>query len=113
MNEREQRIARNEALFRDLNERLKEITESLTAADSNGFLELFCECGSVDCMAKIRVPADSYERVRAVSERFLIAPGHDIPEVEGVVDRMDGYWLVEKHEEEAQIARETDPRRTI
>jgi hypothetical protein len=108
--EREERIARNEALFRDLNERLKEITETLTPEDDATVLELFCECGSVDCMEKIRVPLEHYEGVRATPERFLIAPDHDIPEVEDVIDRPGPYWVVEKHEEEAQIARAMDPR---
>jgi hypothetical protein len=113
MTEREERIARNEALFRDLNERLKEITESLTAGDNHNTLELFCECGTLDCMEKIRVPVQTYERVRAVPERFLVAPGHDHLDVERVVERLEKYWLVEKHEEEAEIARQTNPRRAV
>jgi hypothetical protein len=110
MAERQDRIARNEVLFRDLNERLKEITESLTAGDDEGILEIFCECGSVDCMERIRVAVESYERVRATPERFLVAPDHDVPEVEDVVDRIDACWVVEKHEGQARIARETHPR---
>lgn len=106
MEEREERIARNEALFRDLNERMKEITESLSAGDLSSALDSFCECGSTDCMEKIRIAPDEYERVRAQSDRFLIAPGHDLPEVEDVVKRLESYWIVQKHEEEARIARE-------
>jgi hypothetical protein len=109
MTEREARIARNETLFRDLNERVQEVATTI-ALDVPHALEIFCECGSASCVAKITLPTAEYEAVRAHPERFFIAPGHDIPEVEEVVERRTGYWVVQKHDEEAQIARERDPR---
>ena len=110
MTAREERIARNEALFRDLNERTKEITESLTPGDPPPVLEIFCECGQADCVMKLLVSTNVYETVRGHSEQFLVAQGHDIPDVEHVVERADDYLIVAKHAEAAQIARETDPR---
>ena len=112
MGEREDRVARNEALFRDLNERMKEITESLTPGEPTRALEIFCECGSAECIEKIVVPTPEYEATRAYPERFLVARGHEIPDVERVVEEHTDYSVVEKHEEEAAIARETDPRST-
>jgi hypothetical protein len=107
--EREERIARNEVLFRDLNERLKEIGATIALQEPEA-LELFCECGQSDCTEKLTLSASEYEYVRARPERFFVAAGHDAPEVEEVVDQRGPYWIVEKHEEEAQIARERDPR---
>jgi hypothetical protein len=108
--EREERIARNEALFRDLNERTKEIAASLTPGQSPRVLEIFCECGQTDCIEKIVVSAPEYESVRAKPEWFIVATGHEILDVEDVVSTAESYSVVEKHEEEATIARQTDPR---
>ena len=109
MGDRDERVAHNQTLFRELNERLREITETIAPGDA-GALELFCECGRADCMEKIHVPALAYEAVRARAELFVVAPAHDVETVERVLERADGYWIVEKHEEEAQTARDTDPR---
>ena len=107
MGQREDRIARNEALFRDLNERMRQISESMSGGDPPATFEIFCECGAVDCMEKFGVPLSEYEAVRSHPERFILAAGHDSPEVERVVSTLDGYVIVEKHEEEAAIARES------
>src|SRR5919108_6612982 len=52
--DRDERVAHNQTLFRELNERLREITETIAPGDA-GALELFCECGRAECMEKIRV----------------------------------------------------------
>jgi hypothetical protein len=109
MTKREERFALNETLFRDLNERIQEVVTTI-AIEVPNMLEIFCECGSADCVAKITLSLAEYEEVRAHPEQFLIAPGHEIPEVEDVVERRTAYWVVEKHAEEAQIARDRDPR---
>jgi hypothetical protein len=109
MTERDKRIALNETLFRDLNERVQEVVTTI-ALDAPDALEIFCECGSADCVAKITLALAEYQEVRAHPERFLIAPGHEVADVENVVERRPAYWIVEKHEEEAQIARDRDPR---
>lgn len=109
MTEREARIALNETLFRDLNERVQQVVTTISPEVPDA-LEIFCECGSADCVAKITLSLATYEEVRAHPERFFIAPGHEIPDVEDVVERRTGYWVVEKHAEEAQIARNRDPR---
>ena len=51
-----------------------------------------------------------YESVRANSSRFLIAPEHWLPEVESVTEKTEGWWVVEKHGEAAELAEELDPR---
>jgi hypothetical protein len=97
------------SLFRDLNERVQEVVTTMALALPSA-LEIFCECGSADCVAKITLRLAEYEAVRAHPERFFIVAGHEIPDVEDVVEQRTGYWVVEKHEPEAQIARERDPR---
>lgn len=109
MTGREERIALNEVLFRDLNERLEQIVATLANERPEAF-EIFCECGTGHCVAKLTLPLADYEGVRAHPERFIVAPDHDTPDVERIVDRRPSYWTVEKHEEEATLARELDPR---
>ena len=110
MGSREDRIALNEALFRDVNERVRNALDEMNEGMPPEVLEIFCECGLGDCMEKIRVSLQDYERTRAHSEQFLVAIGHVIPHVESLVRDAGAYEVVEKHAHEAQIARATDPR---
>jgi hypothetical protein len=103
---RQQRVARNEALFRRVNERIEEINETLA-----GESDFLCECGSDDCTAPVSLTLSEYEQVRSNPTHFLIAHGHDVVDVERVVRKTDRYAVVEKFSGEAgRIAVETDPR---
>ena len=92
------RIAHNEARYRKLNE---EIRELVGEAPTRTF-EIVCECGSLECRMLITVTADAYRNVRSNPRRFFVRPGHEIPEVETVVDRVASelqfgtYLVVEK-----------------
>jgi hypothetical protein len=90
---REARQARNEALFREVNQRIAEISANVAAGD----LHIVCECATVGCQAMLPVLIEDYERVRAYPRRFFIFPGHDVSEIEDVVERHDVYDVVEKH----------------
>lgn len=81
MTGREERIARNEVLFRDLNGRVEQIVTTL-ADERPDRLEIFCECGTGDCVTKLTLALTDYEGARAHPERFIVAPDHDTPEVE-------------------------------
>jgi hypothetical protein len=111
---REDRIIRNEALYRDLNERVREVEEDMSLrglVEPEPFSEYFCECGLEDCMDKIRLSREEYEEARSNSKRFVILPDHLIADVERVVHRVDGrYAIVEKLEGERALAL-SDPRR--
>jgi hypothetical protein len=103
----ETRSAQNEAVFREINERI----EAGHWPDDRGKLVAFrCECGELGCNVLIDVTLDAYERVRADARHFLVSPGHEIPAIESVVDRQAGYVVVEKKGIAGQIAEETDPR---
>lgn len=111
---REERIVRNEALYRELNERVREIEEDMTMrglVEPEPYGEYFCECGLEDCMEKIRLAPEEYEAARSDSRRFVILPDHLIADVERVVHREDGrFAIVEKLEGERELAL-SDPRR--
>ena len=104
MKSREDRIARNETLLREVNERVKEVVPS------EGGIQFICECGDEACIEQVTLTVEEYERIRSDPVQFFVKPGHQIPEVEEVVEEHDHYLLVRKHVEEQDIARQTDPR---
>ena len=109
VDEREERVGRNEALFRQVNERLKEIGENFSLVSESA--DFVCECGTAACAEPIRLPLTEYERIRSEPELFFVVPGHELSDVESVVETNEGYDVVRKHEgTPAQFARETDPR---
>ena len=99
MRERGERQARNEALHREVNERFAQIDRQADAAwaTDDQLFEFLCECGAGDgCDAKILMRLTDYETVRRQDDRFTVYPGHEIPEIERVVERGDGYVVVDK-----------------
>jgi hypothetical protein len=99
------RLVRTQALFRDVNEQIRRLASEHELVD----LDLICECSDDACAERLAVPVDEYERVRAVSARFFVQRGHEIPEIERTVGEHDGFIIVEKLGEAAEIAEELDP----
>jgi hypothetical protein len=109
VNEREQRVGRNEALFREVNERIEAMQEAVdpTARDA----EFICECGNSACTEHIRMTMQEYEAVRADQSTFAIVPGHDTSSVEQVVARRGAYDIVRKRRgSPAELASRQSPR---
>jgi hypothetical protein len=109
---REERLAGNEALFREVNERVAEVATHFIEVETKGEkVEFTCECGRADCAEPIGMTLVEYEAIRLVPTRFAVVPAHEQPEIETVVERHPTYFVVEKRDEDAQeVARETDPR---
>lgn len=102
----ERRVARNQATFREVN-------EALERGHWPGDVQptaFRCECGRLGCTRMIELPLAEYERVRAHPRRFLVAPDHEIPEAEIVVESHEDYTVVEKRGEAGKVAEATDPR---
>jgi hypothetical protein len=98
-----ERLARNQALFREVNERINEIS------DENDKIEFLCECSDTACIETVPLRISVYEEVRANPVRFVIKPGHEIEAIERVVAEDGGYAVVEKHKAEADLI-DMDPR---
>ena len=104
VDERARRIGKNEALFREVNERIEEIADGSPT-------EFLCECGNSDCTAPMRLSLRVYEELRADPDRFAVLPGHELPEFEEVVARNEGYLVVRKHPGgPAELAASRNPR---
>ena len=106
-----ERRALNEDVFRRVNERLKELAESLRFVDPSP-PEFVCECGRETCVEPIELTLSEYERVRARATWFVLKPGHENPTRERVVERTDRFLIVEKLGEAATIAKSLDPRQS-
>jgi hypothetical protein len=107
--ERERRIGLNEAVFREANERIRELNE--TFATLTDELKLVCECGHSTCAEQIWMKPSDYEALRAEPADFAIVPGHEIPDVEEVIVRREEYAIVRKNEGiPRRVAEVTDPR---
>jgi hypothetical protein len=97
LEERFGRQARNEALFREVNERIAQLGESAQAWSPDGKIEFLCECGEEGgCGERVRMPLEVYERVRGQDDRFAVKPGHETPELERAVDWTEEYVIVDK-----------------
>ena len=99
---------RNEALFREVNERIEAV--STTVAPEEKLVPFLCECENKDCAEKISATRAEYETVRAVGTQFIVSPGHENPGVESVVQQNDRFLVVEKEGRAGHDAEESDPR---
>jgi hypothetical protein len=105
-----ERATLNQSRFRALNERMEASNASHVWIDPP-MPDWVCECASEQCMVPVRLTIAQYEAVRESPTRFLVAPGEDhvVPEVEGVVERNEHYWVVEKVGDAGDMSEALDP----
>jgi hypothetical protein len=104
----EERLAKNEAFFRELNERIR---EAVGRQDSDGHIyEFICECADPSCLERIAMTVPEYEHIRAEPARFVLAPGHDEQAIETVVESESDHVVVEKLGRAREVAEALDPR---
>ena len=109
MSSREERIGLNEAVFREVNERIEGLADTFDLKTQS--LDLICECGDAGCVERISMTRTEYEELRSDPHQFAVHPGHEYPDVESVVARSKGYDVVVKNRgAPEQIAEQTDPR---
>jgi hypothetical protein len=109
MDERQRRIGENEILYRTVNEKIEDLNAAFGTLTET--MTVVCECGDGSCTEQIQLEVPTYERVRADPALFVTVPGHEVPDVESVVERTDGFQLVRKDPGgPAELAAEHDPR---
>lgn len=101
------RMAENEVIFRGHNERMQQgfaevremgrrtNQEHLIPHDDTQ-LYFYCECADENCQERIRIKPSVYTRIHANRKRFVIVPGHQVAQVEQVVEKASGFMIVEK-----------------
>jgi AraC-like DNA-binding protein len=107
MDAREHRLAQNEALFREVNERVEAVASHLDPDDQYQFL---CECANTDCTFKLSLSISTYEAIRADPKQFVVLPDHYTPEIEDLVVKEDAYWVVRKSGDAGEYVEHLDPR---
>jgi hypothetical protein len=103
----ERRLASNEDMFRDVNEGIQ---RGQWPGDPEAPIGFRCECARLGCNQLVALTLGEYEAVRANPRRFVIIRGHDLPEVEVVVEDHDDYAVVEKVGAAGDEAALQDPR---
>ena len=105
---REERLARNESLFREVNERIEDTATKLSPM----FTEFICECADDACFERVSLTLEEYTSIRKSGPTFFVVkPGHGRSDIERVVGgEGDRYEIVEKLGAAAEVATELNPR---
>lgn len=101
------RAAAAEVNGRQVNEAIERGTKAA------GTAVFVCECGNLGCNSTVELTIAAYEGVRSGFERFLVVPGHELEDIEDVVERHADYLVVAKRDGQAvALAAVTDDRGT-
>ena len=99
--DRELRAARNQSLFRAVNEKLRELNDAFS--DVSKTYAIACECADVSCVETLHILTEEYVELREDAQRFVVLKDHVYPEVERVVAQNDGYAIVDKNADVSKI----------
>jgi hypothetical protein len=99
--ERELRAARNQLLFRTVNENILKLGEVLKLGESADATatardRLVCECDRAECHKPISMSVEEFAAIDEKQNRFVVHRGHEAPDVEDVVAGYNGYLIVAK-----------------
>jgi hypothetical protein len=100
-----ERAARNQSLFREVNERIEDLSGNAS------FSAFICECMNEACDEPVSLTIEEYEHIRSDGNRFVVVQGHQVPDVEVVVESTDRYVVVAKLGVGAAVAEGLDPRK--
>jgi hypothetical protein len=87
---RPERIAQTERFFRAVN-------EGIARNDGHGTTLFLCECGNPICAESLALTADTLRGLHADNGLFVVLPGHEISDLEAVVDRTDAYLVIRRN----------------
>ncbi len=109
MDARDERLARNQTIFREVNERVAELAQGQLGAEPLEY-QFFCECSDTSCVDRLELTLGEYESLRATSTWFVIAHGHEYPQIEQTIRASDGYQIVQKLGEAGEVVAASDAR---
>ena len=105
----QERVARNEALFREANEGIQEAASTYEVLERIPFI---CECTDESCRELLVLSMGEYEEIRRNPKHFLSVPGH-VRAAQGaaeVVDERGRYTIIEKTGYAGDLVERLDPR---
>jgi hypothetical protein len=92
-------LVENEKLLRRSNERTqKRVKRDFTTAQRiKTTLHFYCECATVPCTMRIKLTEAEYEAIHNERDKFIVAKGHEIANIEKIVAKHENYNVVEKY----------------
>lgn len=105
--ELQDRLGANESVFREINEGIE---RGQWPGEDESPVPFRCECARLGCSELVELSVREYEGVRSNPRRFIVLPGHERLDVETVVERRSGYFVVQKLDQAGERAVATDPR---
>jgi hypothetical protein len=108
---RDRKIALNQSTFRNANERIERAARSHHFG-ANQRVPFLCECADSGCSETVMLTLADYEAVRAHANRFFLMAGHEAAAEtqERILERGEGYAVVEKIGTAGTEAERLDPR---
>lgn len=108
----QERIAKNDSLFREANERIESVAEEQELTGHP--VPFICECADLRCTQITSLTLDEYWHVRSNPRWFINAPGHEVAGL-GAVDVVEdhhSYFVVEKQGHAGEVAEALASRET-
>lgn len=102
-----ERIGRNDAIFRQANERINEYAEARQPEESTPFI---CECADPACQDVVYIPLAEYSTIREGPRLFWNVPGHQASS-QGwaqVIETHDAYVVVKKIGPAGEVAEQLE-----
>src|SRR5690242_14863401 len=104
MDERTRRLGENEILYREVNERVRDLSDEF-GLDAET-VDFVCECAQLECSERIPMTVAEYRHIRSDAAQFAVRPGHEVPDIEYVLEEHDAYYVIRKREgDPADLAR--------
>jgi hypothetical protein len=111
MSSREERVTKNEATSREINEKIEDAHQDASQGP-DAQIRMVCECGQEACDRLVTITLVEYEQVRSDPRQFVVVRDHVTEDVERVVHETDRFVLVAKRDgTPAAVATDEDPRR--
>ena len=101
-------MAQNEVLFRAANERMADWEESHAEGSAESY---YCECADPECRRRVLLGKSEYEGVRSDPHHFFVVVGHEIPDVETVIETHGEWCVIEKDPKVHDLLEASDLRR--
>ena len=105
-----ERLARNESLFRDVNENINDAAQAHGSVRDGHQYSFFCECADIACVERVELSLSEYQAIRGDGKQFVVAPGHVFTAIEAVVKVEADHLVVEKVGVAGDVAEHLDPR---
>jgi hypothetical protein len=90
------------SFFRRANEIVR---ERASAFESEGVVPFICECRDASCLDRVEMSLDEFAGVAERAGRAALAPGHEDPEHDRVVEQTSRFTVIERAAQAANSRR--------